>query len=175
MHQVFQLTSSRRGWQLWSIHWNSERGISTHILTKRMTMTEKGRRTWNFYFNSHPHEEDDDSLRLLNCHADISTHILTKRMTITAVFFQKTTDISTHILTKRMTHSLNIEVNCENISTHILTKRMTLVKHWIETFKLQFQLTSSRRGWRIFWWCCRSCIYFNSHPHEEDDSNFKQK
>ena len=66
-------------------------------------MTEKGRRTWNFYFNSHPHEEDDDSLRLLNCHADISTHILTKRMTITAVFFQKTTDISTHILTKRMT------------------------------------------------------------------------
>ena len=24
-------------------------------------MTEKGRRTWNFYFNSHPHEEDDNN------------------------------------------------------------------------------------------------------------------
>ena len=88
-------------------------------------MTEKGRRTWNFYFNSHPHEEDDDSLRLLNCHADISTHILTKRMTITAVFFQKTTDISTHILTKRMTVFLIGRHTNEGISTHILTKRMT--------------------------------------------------
>ena len=112
-------------------------------------MTEKGRRTWNFYFNSHPHEEDDDSLRLLNCHADISTHILTKRMTITAVFFQKTTDISTHILTKRMTLEKVLTSSEKKISTHILTKRMT------------------------YCWMMNSSVstYFNSHPHEEDDNN----
>ena len=99
----FQLTSSRRGWQsspdpsLWLC------SISTHILTKRMTevvfffpcftvfQLTSSRRGWppSFrllshlrYFNSHPHEEDDDS----SCvHRDscriISTHILTKRMT----------------------------------------------------------------------------------------------
>ena len=101
------------------------------------------------YFNSHPHEEDDDSLRLLNCHADISTHILTKRMTITAVFFQKTTDISTHILTKRMTLEKVLTSSEKKISTHILTKRMT--------YCLMMNSSVS--------------TYFNSHPHEEDDNN----
>ena len=57
-HTIFQLTSSRRGW-----HWpdtNTFRtGISTHILTKRMTMTQTGQNSSYRYFNSHPHEEDD--------------------------------------------------------------------------------------------------------------------
>ena len=59
-HTIFQLTSSRRGW-----HWpdtNTFRtGISTHILTKRMT--------WRY--------------KRASDHRSISTHILTKRMTIT--------------------------------------------------------------------------------------------
>ena len=110
-------------------------------------MTEKGRRTWNFYFNSHPHEEDDDSLRLLNCHADISTHILTKRMTITAVFFQKTTDISTHILTKRMTYCLMMN---SSVSTYFNS-------HPHEEDDNNPDGGNSVRR------------YFNSHPHEEDD------
>ena len=58
--RIFQLTSSRRGW-----HWpdtNTFRtGISTHILTKRMT--------WRY--------------KRASDHRSISTHILTKRMTIT--------------------------------------------------------------------------------------------
>ena len=98
---IFQLTSSRRGWPKndylteEEMHFNSHPHeeddnytptlqtllyISTHILTKRMTMKENilvkqqefqltsSRRGWlsaviivisNFYFNSHPHEEDD--------------------------------------------------------------------------------------------------------------------
>ena len=99
--RVFQLTSSRRGWQWW---------IRFQLLYK--------------YFNSHPHEEDDS------------------------------------------TESPADRIPC--ISTHILTKRMTyrLVE---ESYLWKFQLTSSRRGWQDA--CTRkmSRKYFNSHPHEEDD------
>ena len=33
--------------------------ISTHILTKRMTLWRHGITVLSIYFNSHPHEEDD--------------------------------------------------------------------------------------------------------------------
>ena len=56
---VFQLTSSRRGWRLSISFCTSSSPISTHILTKRMTIPL-------------PHSWD-------RCF--ISTHILTKRMT----------------------------------------------------------------------------------------------
>ena len=57
-----------------------------------------------------------------------------------------------------------------SISTHILTKRMTLFAIAIVSSDI-FQLTSSRRGWLIFFWFYLSIFfYFNSHPHEEDDS-----
>ena len=54
--------------------------ISTHILTKRMTIPHN-RRAEMQYFNSHPHEEDDDIFYGDSADWDISTHILTKRMT----------------------------------------------------------------------------------------------
>ena len=78
---LFQLTSSRRGWLLLSELPVLCKYISTHILTKRMTVSVKklitsstfqltsSRRGWQIlleyffeliqYFNSHPHEEDD--------------------------------------------------------------------------------------------------------------------
>ena len=79
------------------------------------------------HFNSHPHEEDDETWDLLENYLDISTHILTKRMTICDNDSDFGSDISTHILTKRMTNVDNEEGNEEDISTHILTKRMTNV------------------------------------------------
>ena len=55
--------------------------ISTHILTKRMTLDYKFTViAWN-HFNSHPHEEDDRIHNELPYNHEISTHILTKRMT----------------------------------------------------------------------------------------------
>ena len=99
-------------------------GISTHIITKRMTVKlgeinmsgsfqlTSSRRGWlkqlshsaeTHYFNSHPHEEDDLKAKRLSLCQLISTHILTKRMTFSGI-------------------SLLI---------------------WLRTF----QLTSSRRGW----------------------------
>ena len=60
---IFQLTSSRRGWQEMIERVTSYGNISTHILTKRMTLR----------------------LDSLNFHNYISTHILTKRMTFSCV------------------------------------------------------------------------------------------
>ena len=57
-------------------------------------------------------------------------------------------EISTHILTKRMTQRIKTHDAEQSISTHILTKRMTLFHHV----------------------GCPPAIYFNSHPHEEDDA-----
>ena len=141
--------------------------ISTHILTKRMTIFS------------------------INCPGTgaISTHILTKRMTailvtrIISMIFQLTSsrrgwlqafarcsqhdhfnshpheeddrfadnmkeiyNISTHILTKRMTAYEQALKNVVAISTHILTKRMTIQEDDANA-NITFQLTSSRRGW----------------------------
>ena len=101
-------------------------GISTHILTKRMT-TET---------------EQEAQSRM------ISTHILTKRMTADELRKVKMQVISTHILTKRMTPRKDNARIIFHISTHILTKRMTLTASVLIP-SIVFQLTSSRRGWLI--------------------------
>ena len=132
-------------------------------------MTEKGRRTWNFYFNSHPHEEDDDSLRLLNCHADISTHILTKRMTVFLIGRHTNEGISTHILTKRMTKGITVGSTVTIISTHILTKRMTQSKHGSRKWQLNFNSHPHEEDDHHPLLSYTSQYHFNSHPHEEDD------
>ena len=62
-------------------------------------------------------------------------------------------DISTHILTKRMTRTLHGNQQRIVISTHILTKRMTIIQKAIQQSKM----------------------YFNSHPHEEDDHQLDLK
>ena len=124
VEQVFQLTSSRRGWLCLGL-FHSQR----------------------YYFNSHPHEEDDKTCFIFVTFKSISTHILTKRMTVTV----RTT------------------------AQHSLFQLTSSRRGWLtETEPLEdgevFQLTSSRRGWLIF--IFHKCImfYFNSHPHEEDDS-----
>ena len=61
--------------------------------------------------------------------------------------------ISTHILTRRMTGTWDHTERARAISTHILTRRMT-----------------SMEGVKN-----AETVNFNSHPHKEDDSNFKQK
>ena len=166
--------------------------ISTHILTKRMTSSFDWRERLNF----------------------ISTHILTKRMTSGNAGWNNCCGISTHILTKRMTITYINQIIAQYISTHILTKRMTpegmedelpfkyfnshpheeddWPRHTARPDPSTFQLTSSRRGWRIAdapvapyvdisthiltkrmtnsWKPnTKSLMHFNSHPHEEDD------
>ena len=78
---AFQLTSSRRGWQYIL-------GLLLGNLVFQLTSSRRGWRNRSScgdlkrYFNSHPHEEDDSKIDKLIIYADISTHILTKRMTL---------------------------------------------------------------------------------------------
>ena len=123
------------------------------------------------YFNSHPHEEDDNETWVYGYLSDISTHILTKRMTWTSLLFICIhLHISTHILTKRMTR----------FRAYVTSYRQHFNSHpheedddedGFETSLAVFQLTSSRRGWQRSVQHRRQRDYFNSHPHEEDDKN----
>ena len=78
-------------------------------------------------------------------------------------------NISTHILTRRMTAKKRYNVSRRHISTHILTRRMT----WrspgrnggMEYFNSHPHEEDDSTG--VPSWTCQP--YFNSHPHEEDD------
>ena len=121
------------------------------------------------HFNSHPHEEDAPLPRLYIHRSVISTHILTKRMTMFWLNSMDVEFISTHILTKRMTNVVKDIVLKSNISTHILTKRMTLWRHGITVLSIYFNSHPheeddyTRKNHKEY------VQYFNSHPHEEDD------
>ena len=147
--QIFQLTSSRRGWPFYFHVLSPVLHISTHILTKRMTNVVIARGESLLYFNSHPHEEDDLSFSYsLFRLSTISTHILTKRMTLLfKAFAQSLQYFNSHPHEEDDVRPQDPFLISLNISTHILTKRMTC---------------TSTTG---------KCVYnyFNSHPHEEDD------
>ena len=166
--EIFQLTSSRRGWQYTLYFLFNCVNISTHILTKRMTSFPRTCqcihhfnshpheeddyvKTCNLrtltHFNSHPHEEDDPAKSckfLTNGYFNSHPHEEDDGLTL---FIKSFNDISTHILTKRMTLCGFYILHHRYISTHILTKRMT----------------RKNQRWNIVE------KYFNSHPHEEDD------
>ena len=145
---LFQLTSSRRGWQC-------------------ITLSE----SLIVYFNSHPHEEDDSFLSFGKSSSPISTHILTKRMTILFRLCHRHYTISTHILTKRMT-ARSVISYYGWIFQLTSSRRGWPLQCSMNGLTESFQLTSSRRGWLppTFKHITISCN-FNSHPHEEDDYN----
>ena len=98
--------------------------ISTHSLTKRLTLFRLYSDLEAINFNSQPHEEADIIIFQLETNRNISTHSLTKRLT---EMFEK-------------------EIDEIYISTHSLTKRLTRPRHCIQPKCKRFQLTASRRG-----------------------------
>ena len=131
-------------------HWNTRRDrvFSTHILTRRMTSPSTTLSCLIVFFNSHPHKEDDDCI----------------------IFWFYFFFFSTHILTRRMTSGSTVPLLMVGFSTHILTRRMT-AEMYHKAQAEAFQLTSSQGGWRynLFKYYNVS-LFFNSHPHKEDDS-----
>ena len=98
-------------------------------------------------FNSHPHEEDDYTRCVTTPGLHISTHILTKRMTV---------DYYTDL------YRLGFQLTSSRRGWQHLTRKNSIWRI--------FQLTSSRRGWPFAVIIVLVIIiYFNSHPHEEDD------
>ena len=145
--QLFQLTSSRRGWRTVICCAGLNSVISTHILTKRMTlMAEKIRKTGHIsthiltkrmtppschrtslrgHFNSHPHEEDDESVRRRwRSSKNFNSH-------------PHEEDDGKSILTRKMRGYFNSHPHEEDDFFFFTCGLFGL-----------FQLTSSRRGWR---------------------------
>ena len=100
---------------------------------------------------------------------NISTHILTKRMTSAQSAIGELKKISTHILTKRMTELQIGYWDYFDISTHILTKRMTIPFSLILLAFLYFNSHPHEEDDSIGTMLWGANLYFNSHPHEEDD------
>ena len=124
-HISFQLTASRRGWLFFlmkQLIW----------LTFQLTASRRGwpglrffcRTSW--YFNSQPHEEADEVIRLKQITGLISTHSLTKRLTI--IFA-----VCVLILIFQLTASRR-------------GWRLIVVSPIASS---SFQLTASRRGWQV--------------------------
>ena len=150
--------------------------ISTHILTKRMTRRLRPSVLAIMHFNSHPHEEDDRTFVSLFHHdIFISTHILTKRMTVIPVSMSVALAISTHILTKRMTCLYPIGRPISGYFNSHPHEEDDGYVYRVMTFhlKISTHILTKRMTHRPLL-SCTIQYHFNSHPHEEDDSNFKQ-
>ena len=78
--------------------------------------------------------------------------------------------ISTHIFTRRMTATCTNTTVSNIISTHILTKRMTLSTTPNIFLYLYFNSHPHEEDDDVLVKFDGCRIYFNSHPHEEDDS-----
>ena len=121
------------------------------------------------YFNSHPHEEDDQVNLSNGSGLVISTHILTKRMTcmFSDTFWIEV--ISTHILTKRMTDSL-VEMlqQVYNFNSH--PHEEDDIYHTFNVLKYKHFNSHPHEEDDCIWGKRNSNEFnFNSHPHEEDD------
>ena len=146
---IFQLTSSRRGWL---------------CLTPYLCQ-------YGGHFNSHPHEEDD--LRLSDCCliCGISTHILTKRMTIVPVYIVIPVESFQLTSSRRgWRKQLWRDLRTIHFNSHPHEEDDPR-SNTVELSNATFQLTSSRRGWPTWGKRTRRKKHFNSHPHEEDDKN----
>ena len=122
--------------------------ISTHILTRRMTLNGGKASERNNNFNSHPHEEDDvppwkicTSSGIFQLTSSRGGWLLFALPGNIALIFQLTSSRGGWLETT----PINLDIT--NISTHILTRRMTtgLLSNLKTTV---FQLTSSRGGWQ---------------------------
>ena len=188
--QKFQLTASRRGWQLYLIEkhislifqltasrrgWHHAHSNFLYISSFQLTASRRGWRILpGIFFITRVISTHSLTKRLTGSGkfqsfiCSISTHSLTKRLTLEDDGKPKQEIISTHSLTKRLTNGQweCIFICC--ISTHSLTKRLTTWFTPVADNPL-FQLTASRRGWPIRAISFSIFNYFNSQPHEEAD------
>ena len=125
-------------------------------------------------FNSHPHKEDDLSVLLIyllllpfNSHPHKEDDCIT-------LYFLAVKCLSTHILTRRMTPVGSMRYPL--IFFQLTSSQGGWPGDAISSIIGEiFQLTSSQGGWLLGQQAPEAEGTFNSHPHKEDDSNFKQK
>ncbi len=124
---------------------------------------------WTFQLTSSRRGWHFSDIRIL-CKNTISTHILTKRMTFfLSYLFPRSTLFQLTSSRRGWQESVfNISVSpC--ISTHILTKRMTIYQTSLYLFSLYFNSHPHEEDDKCLFFNFYTLFYFNSHPHEEDD------
>ena len=142
----FQLTASRRGWQCFA-----------QLLI----------RFW--HFNSQPHEEADRKLSSLNCYCNYfnsQPHEEADTKTWTTCFLMEHFNSQPHEEADKLLKRLNTRKNYFNSQPHEEADN-SRVCHKSNCYP--FQLTASRRGWRLSSIPINFCFHFNSQPHEEAD------
>ena len=121
--------------------------ISTHSLTRRLTVV-MAKDVWcSWYFNSQPHKEAD-------------THVCF--VYVRGGHFNSQPHKEADQLSHSQLHNLKY------ISTHSLTRRLTATDR-ILLRVIPFQLTASQGGWlyvNTYRW---NSFHFNSQPHKEAD------
>ena len=145
--------------------------ISTHSLTRRLTRCFGCIRTGSAYFNSQPHKEADQTGTTTYYPCYISTHSLTRRLTYQAGAMGGNYQISTHSLTRRLTviskeeFQAGVDFNSQPHKEADTKSGWNLPPFDISTHSLTRRLTG-----RIFTY---SIIfdYFNSQPHKEADDD----
>ena len=154
-----------------SVHTTIARGqgISTHSLTKRLTLFVALWERTDLHFNSQPHEEADvgGDVTAVSCNIfqltasrrgwryrhlifllfqNISTHSLTKRLTRNDVCSEISEIFQLTASRRGWRTEIGIPSARSDISTHSLTKRLTNT-YPRKYYPSLFQLTASRRGW----------------------------
>ena len=124
------------------------RSFSTHILTRRMTLTG------SYLLTVLPFQLTSSQ----------GGWPLVEHYLLTMGFFQLTSSQG------GWRHVFVCYVLRFVFSTHILTRRMTS-RNITTISQLFFQLTSSQGGWRYVRPGFLSDLLFNSHPHKEDDTS----
>ena len=144
--ELFQLTSSRRGWQ------NRER-FQTHYLLFQLTSSRRGWLVANYGEMEKNTFQLTSSRRgwryLLGMFVIVFVFQLTSsrrgwQRWISRIWLPEHFNSHPHEEDDKV-KKLELEQN--HISTHILTKRMTGFNNYF-CIRIVFQLTSSRRGWR---------------------------
>ena len=133
---------------LLSILPNGPHNISTHILTKRMTICVHDFLNQLIYFNSHPHEEDDQLRDYFSCsQTHFNSHPHEEDDGVEARKKKRDENFNSHPHEEDDT-AINVSQNINRyFNSHPHEEDDLVMSH------LQIQL-----------------MYFNSHPHEEDDS-----
>ena len=171
---LFQLTASQGGWRTYHClvcrrcYFNSQPHkeadrisscfafiivISTHSLTRRLTIWLIILPPQSLYFNSQPHKEADN--RVGDC-------------AVRAIC------ISTHSLTRRLTESRGRGERIQRISTHSLTRRLTGTASG-DTKITVFQLTASQGGWQSSSACFLNIMLFQLTASQGGWQQFQTK
>ena len=127
---IFQLTASRRGWRYSGYNSDSFTDISTHSLTKRLTVLTDFIKSGVVKFQLTASRRGWPTSRGSSFRVELFQLTASRRgWREKQLRFEAGKSISTHSLTKRLTLLASSTCFCLVISTHSLTKRLT--KTWI--------------------------------------------